>query len=193
MIKLVRIVIEKMFFTHYGEFNWISVTAIIAIFTLLISTIFNQRKLKADLVSKARLDWMNRVRKLYATFIADFGKYKYLYDSLFVEHEGKKSELDDLMNEIRKTYYELNLYIPINCSNKLLLRNIELLWNELSYISDYYNYGRSKGYILSVKLGQKRSNYDEVIDIYLSNLMIKASRDGSEFFKKEWEKTKKGK
>lgn len=184
---------NAFFVTSDGKFNWLSVTALIAIGTFIWSIFYNKKKLKADLISKARLEWMDKIRTLYATFIEDFGRYKYLYDAYFVEKEGSKSGLDALMDEIRRIYYELKLYIPKNQSNKLLLDNIELLWCELSYISDYYNYGRQHGLLITIKSNQKRSSYDKAVDKYLSDLLIKAAEDGSKYFKKEWERAKEGK
>lgn len=192
MIKKLTWMFHAMFITHYGEFNWLSITSIVAICTLIGSMIYNRRKIKADLVSKARLEWMDKVRTLYAMFIEYFAHYKYLYDECFVENEASKQDLDFLMDKIRKTYYELKLYIPANTSNELLLKDIELIWCELSYISDYYNYGRKHNLIKSVKFNNERTNYDEVVDEYLSELVTKSANDGSQYFKKEWEKVKNG-
>ena len=186
-------ILLAFFTTSGGKFNWLSITSLIAIGTFAWSIYYNKKKLRADLISKTRLEWMDKVRTLYAKFIEDFGRYKYVYDAFFVENEGEKSELITLMDEIRKTYYELKLYIPDNSSNRLILDNINLLWYELSYISDYYNYGRAHGLLTSIKYDPKRSHYDEVVDIYLSKLLIKAAEDGSRYFKQEWEKAKEGK
>lgn len=183
---------QVLFFTQGGRFNWLSITSIVAIVTFIWSIIYNKKKLKADLISKARLNWMDKVRSLYAAYIEAFGEYRYLYSEVFVEKDRDKKELDNKMVEVRKLYYELELYIPSNKSNSDLLKYINLMWYELSYISDYYNYGRQHDKIVSVKTGVKRSNYETVVDEYLDRLIEEAYTLGNHFFKEEWEKVKKG-
>lgn len=186
--------IFKIFFlTNEGQFNWISVTALIAICTFIWSVWFNHRKLKADLISKSRIEWMTKVRDLYAEYIKYFGIYRYDYDQYVMENNGSNEHLSEEMSNIRKLYYKLKLYIPDNDSNVLLLRNIELIWSELSYIQDFYNRGRIHGWIASTRLGLFSSSYEMVTNQYLDNLILDAVRDGSEYFKKEWDKVKQGK
>jgi hypothetical protein len=90
------------------------------------------------------------------------------------------------MDEIRRLYYELNLYIPDNDSNKIILDDINLLWYELRYIGDYYDYG------IINNLFARSTSYELDVDKYVSGLIIRSSTDGSKYFKNEWEKIKKG-
>lgn len=136
---------------------------------------------------------MENVRRLFASYIEDFGEYRYLYSEVFVENTLPKKMLDSKMAEFRRLYYELQLYVPNNDSNQSLLKYINLMWIELSYISDYYDYGRSKGYINPSKMNLKMTNYEKFPSNYLDKLILKASTSGSEYFKIEWDKAKNGK
>lgn len=185
---------QMLFFTKEGRFNWLSVTSIIAIVTFIWSFIYNRKKLKADLVSKARIDWMNQVRPLLAEYLAAVPKYMYMYNKVTLDHdEDTRSALDDKMDEIKRLYYELNLYIPTNDSNKVVLKDMELLWGELDNITSYYNYGVQKNLFGCKENNYKHSDYETEVDKYISGLINKAAVDGSKYFKKEWEKVKAGK
>lgn len=190
--KMIGTYIEKFFFTDKGYFNWIAITSIIAIGTFIWTIWFNNKKYKADLVSKGRIDWMNQVRPLYAQYLAAVPKYMYLYNKAMVDGDKlAKESLDDKMDEIKRLYYELNLYIPNNDSNKSILVDIKLLWGELSYIGDYYDYGIRRNYFAAKINRYNGTSYDTEVDKYISKLINKASMDGNEYFKNEWEKIKK--
>lgn len=179
---------EKLFFTNKGYFNWIAITGIIAIVTFIWTIWFNNKKYRADLISKTRIDWMNQVRPLYAQYIEAVPHYMFLYNKVMVGHDKRAKEvLTEHMDEIRRLYYELNLYIPDNDSNKIILNYINLLWYELRYVGDYYDYGIRKN------LFSRSTSYELDVDKYVSGLIIRSSTDGSKYFKNEWEKIKKGK
>lgn len=136
---------------------------------------------------------MNQVRPLYAQYLAAVPKYMYLYNKAMVDGDKlAKESLDDKMDEIKRLYYELNLYIPNNDSNKSILVDIKLLWGELSYIGDYYDYGIRRNYFAAKINRYNGTSYDTEVDKYISKLINKASMDGNEYFKNEWEKIKKG-
>ncbi|WEB66520.1 hypothetical protein [Limosilactobacillus fermentum] len=187
--KIVVSYAEKLFFTNKGYFNWIAITGIIAIGTFIWTIWFNNKKYRADLISKTRIDWMNQVRPLYAQYIAAVPHYMFLYNKAMVghDHDERANEvLTEQMDEIRRLYYELNLYIPDNDSNKIILNYINLLWYELGYVNDYYDYG-----IINNLFGRSTS-YELDVDKYISGLIIRSSTEGSKYFKNEWEKIKKG-
>lgn len=130
---------------------------------------------------------MNQVRPLYAQYIAAVPYYMFLYNKAMVHDDKSAREvLTEQMDEIRRLYYELNLYIPDNDSNKIILDDINLLWYELRYIGDYYDYG------IINNLFARSTSYELDVDKYVSGLIIRSSTDGSKYFKNEWEKIKKG-
>lgn len=192
LIKIISTIIEELFLTRYGKFNWVSVTALVAIGAFVWSVVFNKRQLRADLISKSRISWMTKVRDLYAEYVKYFGIYRYDYDQFEMEKIGTNEHLTEEMSNIRALYYKLKLYIPDNASNFLLLKNIELIWTELSYIQDFYNYGEIRGYIACRRLKIPGTDYDRVTNKYLDQLILNAVADGSVYFGKEWNKAKSG-
>lgn len=191
--KIVVSYAEKLFFTNKGYFNWIAITGIIAIGTFIWTIWFNNKKYRADLISKTRIDWMNQVRPLYAQYIAAVPHYMFLYNKAMVHDDKSAIEvLTEQMDEIKRLYYELNLYIPDNDSNKIILDDINRLWDELSYIGDYYDYGIRKNLFASKINNYRSTSYQSCVDKYVSGLINSSSTDGSKYFKNEWEKIKKG-
>lgn len=60
----------RIFYNKDGDFQWLAVTAISAIFTFFCTTIIALRKNKADLVAKARIDWIEKVRENTSNLIS---------------------------------------------------------------------------------------------------------------------------
>ncbi|MFT8669474.1 MAG: hypothetical protein ABF778_06995 [Liquorilactobacillus hordei] len=180
-----------VFLNRQGDFQWVGLTALIAVISLTVTAWDNRRKFKADLISKSRIDWMKTVRNLLACYVTDVQKYMYMYYLFSVDKKTDKKTINDKltekMDDIKKDYYELKLFIPKNKSNQKVLRNIDLIWDELSYIGDYYDYGIPKGYFRDIK-----SHYVKMVDNYMSDLFDKTIEDGSKYFKEEWEKAKSG-
>lgn len=190
----ILIYLGKLFLTDKGYFNWVAITSLIAIVTFIWTVWFYNKKYRADLISKARIDWMSEVRPLFAEYLAAVPKYMFMYNKATLDHDkDAAAALDDKMDEIKRLYYELNLYIPNNDSNKIVLRDIELLWGELSNIIRYYNYGSKRNLFGCKANNYKRSNYETEVDKYISGLINKTAIDGSKYFKDEWEKVKSGK
>ncbi len=72
----VRNVFLKMFLDNQNSFQWGSVTAIAAVLAIIYSWQSNNKNIKANLVSKARIEWIQNVRNETSELIA-------LYYSLF--------------------------------------------------------------------------------------------------------------
>lgn len=193
-LKSLLYVLDFLFVTKDTKLNWIGITGIIAIFGLLYNLYDGRRRFMGDLRSKSRIDWMKSVRPLVAEYVTDVSKYMYLYHMWATDKDaGLKSnyniQMTEKMEGIRNTYYAIKLYVPNNESNALLLKNIELLFGELTYIGEYYDYGIGHGKFISSK---QSSNYEEIVDQYISKLLITTIEDGSKYFKKEWEVAKSG-
>lgn len=203
--------IKCIFFTDKGYFNWVAITSIIAILTLIWTILFNSKKYKADLIANGRKEWINSSRPLVAEFLTEVSKYMFDYQTfrinfayepnslnseelakLKIEYEKQKQAkiecLSEKMKQIRNLYYQLTLAGVIN-NRSNLSKKLCLLWHELDYIGQYYTYGISHGKF-SVPL---RSNYDKVIDEYISNLINEISIEGRNYFAYQWGKVKKGK
>ena len=105
-------ILKILFFSNNGYFNWLCITALVAIGTFIWNVWFNKHKFKADLISKSRIEWMNQVRPLIAKYVAAVPIYIYMYNRYFIENNGSLKKLNYKMDEIEKLYNELNLYIP---------------------------------------------------------------------------------
>lgn len=182
-----------LFVTDDNKMNWIGLTGIIAIAGLIYNLYDGRRRFRGDIRSKSRIDWMKNVRPLVANYVTDISNYMYFYYLLNIEKDEEKKQrinavLTERMRLIRSEYYQINLYIPRNDSNKQILDNIDLLYGELHNIGPYYDYG-----LIHSKIGnRKQTNYEVVVEEYISDLINKTVKDGSEYFKKEWEKAKQG-
>lgn len=185
---------DFLFVTDKNKMNWIGLTGIIAIAGLLYNLYDGRRRFRGDIVSKSRIDWMKSIRPLIANYVTNVSNYMYFYHlhqkEVNVENKNKiNKQLTEKMALIRSQYYQITLYIPKNDSNLLILKNVNLIYGELSNIGQYYDYGISKGYFF--KSGQ--TPYEEVVDQYISDLFMKTIEDGSKYFKQEWETAKIGK
>lgn len=184
------------FFNHFfvdndNKFNWIGITSVLAVISLTFTAWDSRRKMKIDLISKSRITWMEQVRPLVANFYTSFSKYLYTYYLFAVEHNGSadmNAVLTEEMNELKRNYYQIMLFVPKNQTNELLLKNLKLLWDELDYIVPYYDRGQKEGLIMK----DKPSFYLTVVNNYLAEELNKAIDDSSQYFKDEWEKAKRG-
>lgn len=181
--------LKLLFITDKGSFNWVAVTSIVAILTLIWSVVFNTRKYKSDLITKERIQWMTEARPLVAKFISLVPAYVYEYELFAVDNEiDKRDDLAKRMKEIRETYYLLRIY-GIADKNTELSKYINLLWGELSYITPYYNYARNHGLIKNVRTPK----FHKKVDKYISELVNQASIFAGKYFDDQWNKVKNGK
>lgn len=190
--------ISYLFETNEGRFNWIGITATLALLTLIWNIWYNRRKYKADLISKSRIQWIESVRPIITDLTSAAVSYPNLLKRYlkigFSEIEDKSlqekllSEANLTMITIQKDADLLRLYIPKSGQdNEEILQSI---YNVRKESNDYL-------YKVSSKV---RSNKDLIrgelkkIDqkkLYVSvENLIEVS---SIYFKKEWEKAKKGK
>lgn len=110
----------SIFYDNLGNFQWASVAAIIAGIGAIISLIFSalgyknskytielqkemdQKKIDADIIAKARMEWIQSVRALSAEIIVHVGliqsyannSYKARWIYLVKEHEVKDGSID---------------------------------------------------------------------------------------------------
>lgn len=178
------------FFNHFfvdgsGKFAWIGLTSIMAIVTLLLNAIDSRRRFRADLISKSRIDWMKQVRPIVAKYYAM--SRKYIFDITDSKPELTDSELNENLATIETLHNELLLYIPDNPSNNQLLVPIAKVWTAVSEASSFkLSSGEDIGYRINRKLGLSRYvSYSRYFDT--------AAKDGSKYFKTEWDKAKIGK
>ncbi|MBC9788611.1 hypothetical protein [Carnobacterium maltaromaticum] len=85
--KLLRMI----FLTKDNEFQWLAGTAIAAMLTFLFTSINTIKKNKADLVARARIEWINDVRGILAIYLSDINNSTLYYSQL----NRKYSKLTD--------------------------------------------------------------------------------------------------
>lgn len=164
--------IYQMFFvTSDGKANAVGVTALISIVVLVFNIWDSRRRMTADLVSKSRIDWMKTVRQQIAIFVSRINRYLYLkYEVTNKGHKELLQEMSEVRTQVREAYYEIRLYIPNNESNAEILEKVADLYDEVEKYQGNLEYASN--------IGLK------------SEILISHS---SEYFKKEWDRAKRGK
>ena len=181
----VRNVFLKMFFDNQNSFQWGSVTAIAAVLAIIYSWQSNNKNIKANLVSKARIEWIQNVRNETSELIA-------LYYSLFSIADFNSTQ--EIMIRAKEKSERLILYfgpvrgefrnssgISISSDNKIIVtENVtNILKNELtntnknefiikyiSLLTDYffeYHNNILNDKVLSLQ-GQKRHVASQLFD-----------------------------
>lgn len=100
----------------------------------------------ANLISKARIEWIQEVRKLMAKFIQKSRYYPFLYNN-YLESEGTtKEELEKTINQelVEIQYYSdlLLLYFADNRGNKEIRKAITEV---IKYLNDFAENDRTEG------------------------------------------------
>lgn len=137
----------NIFLDHKDNFQWLSITAIVALFGLGIS-IYNVYKtnnsnFKGNIVAKSRIEWIQEVRKNSAEFIALCYDLSKLLDSQeFKEGDLEtKKEIARLMYEVEKSGTLLTLYFgPDSSENNdviivIIKELVNLFTHELNWKS----------------------------------------------------------
>lgn len=140
-------VFMNIFLDHKDNFQWLSITAIVALFGLGIS-IYNVYKtnnsnFKGNIVAKSRIEWIQEVRKNSAEFIALCYDLSKLLDSQeFKEGDLEtKKEIARLMYEVEKSGTLLTLYFgPDSSENNdviivIIKELVNLFTHELNWKS----------------------------------------------------------
>lgn len=141
---------ERLFFDNLGNFQWSSIAAIIAFLVGLMS-IYNNRKtlklqkdlsvenFKGNIVSKARIEWIQEVRIKSVDFISachDF--FRYIKTDNYEE-----SKMLELKSEIEKKSILLILYFgpdsDDNRNNDFIVFFITLLSEKILNKEGYYD------------------------------------------------------
>lgn len=171
--------VKILFINKDNEFQWGGVTALVAIVSLTITAITTLRKNHAELVSKSRIEWLQKVKRIMAEYLRDLHYYPYLYSQHIDPYSGVdnlslKKELTDLSKKIEENQYLLFMNLSDNLDNRQLNDCIENCANWINKMED-----------------QRAANsYTFVYETTVVTNLLKVSRD---YFKREWDKAKRGK
>lgn len=168
---------KHIFFDNYGNFQWACVAALISLIvggisiynnrkTLKLQKELNNQNFKGNIVSAARIEWIQEVRKISVDFISTC--YDLIRNTQFNEDESKILELK---SSIEKSATLLILYFgpdeDNNKNNDFIVYLINLLTIKLTNREDYY----PKEHVLKL---------DEELEVLRDFLRI--------YFKAEWKR-----
>lgn len=184
-----------IFLDKNGKFEWAGVTAIITVLSVSFTVIVTVSKNKADLVSKSRIEWLQKVKALMSKYLAEVHYYPDAYfrmrrleDKLEAEklltkapnlqnvkgkYEKQQEVVDELLRSIEETQYLLLMNLSDNIDNQQINKCI-------TDCTEWVN---------NMEVRYEKNPKDFIWkDVPVTNLM-KVSRD---YFKREWSKAKKG-
>lgn len=118
------------------------------------------RRIRADIISKSRITWINNVREHTAKLIENFHKYKYI-DVLSNEQFEKEESLSDCLKEIilLRLYFQNNEEHDENS-------DVISIQNELFYLPHHYvgtNYKTEEDSSREVKLEEIKKVNEKIV------------------------------
>lgn len=210
------------------KFAWAGFTSVIAIITIAVTAWDNRRKFKADLISKSRIEWINRTKDTLSRYVAlerkvefDLGymnvyrESSYLYSKLpsdFPDLKEFSTKLDaqikivnDRQSEIQVLLNNLEMTVSDSDDNKAI-KNLIFLVNFAKNNFDKKlkdDFQKNKKLIdQEIKFGKIKNNsrykYTNIELAYLpvpekiEKCNMKLVSEASKYFKREWEKAKRG-
>ena len=110
MLNILSAINFQYFFnTDSGHFNWILVTSIIAIATFIWTIWFDNKKYRADLVLKTKIEWLQDMRNVY-------GKYIKATIAVF---DGKGQKTYSSIADVKQYQLELLTYFGVTHSDSI--------------------------------------------------------------------------
>ncbi|MCY8935668.1 hypothetical protein [Peribacillus frigoritolerans] len=136
-------VFTNIFFDVNGNFQWASIAAFVAFFGSIISawiSVHNTKKsLKGNVVSTARIEWIQEVRKKSVDLIsACYSLFEFIKSD---STTGDEAELSKVKNEIEKNGILLILYFgpDSNKNNDFIVYLVTNLLSRITNKDGYYD------------------------------------------------------
>ncbi|WP_373471804.1 hypothetical protein [Carnobacterium alterfunditum] len=214
-----RDILKKIFLNADGSFNLTTITAVIAIITLIVNTYLTSRKYKADLISTSRISWLNTVRNLSAEIISSSSNIATLVNTLVSNYKdiekiksGEKNfNYDSKEQGLKKIdIHNENLALGINKNRSILLEKTNLfklyfgdntennkVVNESEGIMELSNdlirlYLSFSDGSPAIKASELLVEVEEKLDIG-ETLLDQFSNSCRNYYKEVWDKAKAGK
>lgn len=194
--------IQFLFVTEKNKFNWIGITSVLAIISLTFTAWDSRRKLKADLISKSRIKWMDNLKGhigLYCS--AQQAKlvtleliFRYLKDERNENGELNEfgveqvnintAKLDKIEYDVSNSIalIKLNLFRYQSTDDEIereILNNVEAIDKKISNYQDLLTDEKyEKGY--EHGMDSEMKDIDKLLQL------------SANYFKIEWEKAKRG-
>lgn len=194
--------IQFLFVTEKNKFNWIGITSVLAIISLTFTAWDSRRKLKADLISKSRIKWMDNLKGHIGLYCSAQQAKLVTLELIFRYLKDERNENGEL-NEFGVEQVNINTAkldkIEYDVSNSIALIKLNLF----RYQSTDDEIERE--ILNSVEaIDKKISNYqdlltDEKYEKGYEHGMDSEMKDidkllhlSANYFKIEWEKAKRG-
>ncbi|WP_346929892.1 hypothetical protein [Clostridium sp.] len=165
----VRNIVLKMMLDSNGNFNWTVVTALAAVITIIFTWINNNKNIKANLVSKSRIEWIQEVRRVSVEFLDACHNVI----SLISVIKSSKSESVEPQNGA-KAAAKIDL-----CEEKG--RYAEIYNEDKKYLIEEQSRVKKLGSLLTLYLGPDSSNNNEFIVYLIENIVLRISNNDNIF------------
>lgn len=189
------------FFNHFfvtdgNKFNWIGITSVLAIISLTFTAWDSRRKLKADLVSKSRVQWIKEARSAAGELLTSEQETISIYKS--ITYYSNNQNINDQKDTENISNYIGNMKVTLN-DEKRSLDKSRILFNlyfprknEMEYsekpLVDLEKSIASESDAIRMKIAERK--YDYSVDSMQANL-DKLTSEFEDYFKKEWQRVKR--
>lgn len=162
--------------------------------TLLANILLNIRNHRSNIVSKSRIEWINRVRELSAEYITarDNSYSKMIMYLRNYKNEEIRDKIEELyyesleqQDEAHRLYYLLKLYFAENSDNakvhdnlRRMKRMLQTDLKEMNFVNQNEDEDEIRNLVKKMELRRDRIN-------------ISFSREMNLYLNKEWHRTKR--
>lgn len=165
----VRNIVLKLVLDSNGNFNWTSITALAAVGAIVFAWKNNNNSIKANLVSKSRIEWIQEVRKVSVEFLDAC----YNVTSIISVIKSGKSENIQPQNGAIAT-----ARITFNEEKG---RYAEVYNKDKKYLIEEQSKVKKFGSLLILYLGPDNSNNNEFIVYLIENIVLSISENDKIF------------
>lgn len=165
----IRNIALKMVLDSNGNFNWISVTALAAVGAIIFAWINNNKSIKANLVSKSRIEWIQEVRRVSVEFLDVCHNVTSLISVIKSSESGSIEPPNGVIATARITF------------NEEKGQYAEVYNEDRKYLIEEKSKVKKFGSLLTLYLGPDSSNNNEFI-VYLIECIILCISENDKIF-----------
>lgn len=195
------------FFNHFfvdgdNKFNWIGITSVLAVISLTFTAWDSRRKMKADLVSKSRIKWMDSLKDSLSSYCSYQQDRLAALHLIYMYSLSGKIKIADFSEKMSVTYDGLvermnNAGVNTMKYNWLLVLSLHRpKYGEDSYkeriLDQIANIEKEITRIQNAQDGDKLASINEQDFVNARNLIKQTNELTAEYLKNEWERAKRG-
>lgn len=208
MLSISTATILVIYLVMYKKISWEGMIALASIATIILNWWLGNKQIKANIVSKSRMEWITRNKQISADYIRDSNLIMASlvnFYSLAIKYESSNYEkhqeiisaqilttlnsINDMQNEMLKNKSLLSLEFSATNEHKEILGLIneisEVARKEVKLSSEAQNK-------LLLELEEKNKELIQVND-KISEDVGSLTQHLGDYYKREWEKVKRGK